>query len=154
MRRGFLIWQCAAWTAVVLMAAVLYWQDGIMSAEPKVYKTYHAIRAVEVATEGRMRDQYVGQVKAFAQAFGFKLTFSQTSPYPNDIVAHMERNDVWTVGVMRSKLEAADPIYDFAFYSYANPAPAPPSLDAVVDGLKSFLGQIEGAVVTEKTPPS
>jgi hypothetical protein len=99
-----------------------------------------------------VRDQYVGQVKAFAQAFGFKLTLSQTSPYPNDIVAHMERNDVWTVGVMRSKLEAADPIYDFAFYSSADPSPSPASLDTVVEGLKHFLGQIQGAVVTEPAP--
>jgi hypothetical protein len=149
MRRGFLIWQCAAWTAVAATALALYWQDRIMSAEPKVY---HAIRAVEVSIDGRVRDQYVGQIRAYAQAFGLKLTFSQTSPYPNDIVAHMERHDVWMVGAMKSKLDAADPTYDFAFYAPANRPTSPASLDSVVDGLKQFLGQIEGAVVMEKTP--
>jgi hypothetical protein len=136
------------------MAAVLYWQDRVMSAKPKVHKTFHAIRAVEVSIDGHVRDQYVRQVKEFAQVFSFKLTFSQTSPYPNDIVAHMERNDVWTVGVMRSKLDAADPTYDFAFYSHANPPPAPASLDTLVEGLKHFLGQVEGAVVSEPIPSS
>jgi hypothetical protein len=131
------------------MAVALYWQDRVMSAEPKVY---HAIRAVTVSIDGSARGHYVGQIKAYAQAFGFKLTFSQTSPYPNDIVVHMERHDVWMVGAMASKLDAADPTYDFAFYAPANRSTLPASLDSVVEGLKQFLGKIEGAVIMEKTP--
>ena len=122
-----------------------------MSAEPKVY---HAIRAVKVSIDPNARDQYIAHVRAFAQAFGFTLTFSRTSPYPNDIVAHLERHDTWTVGVMGSDFETRDLAYDFAFYAHHNRPTSPASLDPVVEGLMLFLGRIDGAVVVEKQPQS
>ena len=122
-----------------------------MSAEPKVS---HAIRMVNASIDPNARDQYVEQVKAFARAFGFTLTFSRTSPYPNDIVAHLERHDTRMVGVMASGFEAADLAYRFAFYVHPNRPISPASLDPVVEGLMHFLGRIEGAVVMEKQPQS
>jgi hypothetical protein len=122
-----------------------------MSAEPKVY---HAIRSVKASIDPDARDEYLGQVKAFAQAFGFNVRFSQTSPYPNDIMTHMERHDVWMTGGPVSKLGASDLAYEFAFYAHANRPVSAAALDPVVDGLRNFLGQIKGAVVTETTPRS
>jgi hypothetical protein len=130
--------------AVIIAGLAVYWQDRSMSAEPKVY---HAIRAVKATMDWNARDQYIAEVKAFAQAFGFTTNFSQTSPNPNDIVAHLERDHVWTVGSWGSLFGGPELIYEFAFYSKRPISPA--SLDLLVEGLKLYLGRVPGAVVTE-----
>jgi hypothetical protein len=117
-----------------------------MSAEPKVY---HAIRTVKVAIAPNARDQYMDQVKMFAQAFGFTMQFSQTSPYPDDIVAAMERGDISITGVMASRFEGPDLAYEIFLYSKRNPPAPAASFDPLVEGLKLYLSKIDGAVVTE-----
>jgi hypothetical protein len=117
-----------------------------MSIEPKVY---HPMRAVKVAIERNARDQYVEQVKAFANTFAFTPTFSQTSPDPNDIVVHLERDNVWMVGVMVTRLSATNLAYEFAFYTKRDQPISSTSLDPLVEGLRLYLGRVQGAVVTE-----
>ncbi|MGC2776789.1 MAG: hypothetical protein WA418_14270 [Bradyrhizobium sp.] len=131
---------------MAILAGTLYWQDRMMSAEPEVN---HAIRAVKVAIKGGARDHYVGEVEAFAKTFGFTPTFSQTSPDPNDIVAHLDRDDVLIVAVMASKIGGLEPAYKVYFYANRNQSMSPASLDPLVEGLKLHLGGIEGAIVTE-----
>ena len=151
MRKGFWLFQCVAWTAVLIMAALVLWQERIMSREPGFVETYRPIRIVLVRLDQSARDQYIGQLNAFAREFGFTIRFSQTSPDPNDIVAHLERHDVWTAGALASDLFGGPELtYDFAFYGHRN-LPVPDStLDPVVTNLKRALSQIDRAVVTEK----
>jgi len=115
MRKGFWLYQCIAWTAVLIMAAPVYWQDRVMS-EPRVY---HPIRIVLVQFDQRARDQYVSQLSSFARNSGFTIRFSQTSPDPNSISTHLERHDVWMLGGLASDLFGGPQIaYDFAFYGH------------------------------------
>jgi hypothetical protein len=150
MRKGFWLFQCVAWTAVVMMAALVLWQERIMSAEPRVLQVYHAIGGVKVRLDQSARAQYVGQLKSFARDLGFTIRFHQTSPGPNDIVAHLERHDVWMVGGLASDLFGGpDVTYDFAFYGPRN-QPVPDSiLDPVVVTLRRSLSGIDGAVITD-----
>src|ERR1043165_4937981 len=92
MRRGALGWQLTAWSAVAIMVLALGWQERAMPGKPT---SYHAIRIVRVTINSDQRDAYVAQVKTFAAASRFTVRFSQTTPYPNDIAAHMERGDLW-----------------------------------------------------------
>lgn len=119
-----------------------------MPGEPK---SYHAIRIVRVAINSDQRAAYVAQVKAFANASGFTVQFSQTSPYPNDIAAHMEHGDLW-VSALSTSFDAPNPTYRFAFYSH-RPIPAE-SLDPFVRNLVQLMGRIPGAVVVEETTPA
>ena len=110
----------------------------------------HAIRIVRIDIRSEARDQYLAQVSAFARDQAFTLHFSQTSPDPNDIVAHMERADVRISAVIRS--DARGLAYKFAFYGVRGNAPPVSTLDMLVDRLKDFLGQIGGAVITDRAP--
>jgi hypothetical protein len=116
-------------------------------SEPAVQ---HAVHIVRVDIRRDARDQYMAKVDAFARDRGLFLRFSQTSPDPNDIVAHMECEDVKIIAVMRS--DARDLAYDFAFYGVRGIAPSASTLDPLIERLKGFLGQISGAVVTDRTP--
>jgi hypothetical protein len=147
MRKGFWLYQCMAWTAVTIMAALVLWQERTMS-EPAIQ---HAIRFVRVDIQTGARDQYLAQVNAFARDRGLFLRFSQTSPDPNDVVAHLESEDVKIIAVMCS--DARELAYDFAFYGLRGKLPAASALDTLVDRLKGFLGQISNAVITDGTPP-
>lgn len=147
MRKEFWLYQCVAWAVVAVMAALVLGQERIMS-EPRAY---HPIRIVLVQFDQSARAQYIQQLNSFAREFGFTIKFSQTSPDPNDIVAHLERHDVWTAGALASDLFGGPSLtYDFAFYGHRN-LPVPDSvLDPLVAGLKLVLSGIDGAVVTEK----
>jgi len=148
MRKGFWFYQCVAWMAVVIMAALVVWQEHFMS-EPAIQ---HAVRIIRVDIRGDARDEYMANVNAFARDQGLFLRFSQTSPDPNDIVAHMERQDVKIIAVKR--LDGRDLAYTFGFYGMRGIAPPVSTLDLLVARLKGFLGQIGGAVITERTPPT
>lgn len=150
MRKGVFPWQYAAWTAVALMAGALYWQGRIMSAEPKVY---HPITTMRVALDPRARDQYIGGIKAFAEAFGFTAKFGRTSPDPNDVVVKMTRADMWIVGGMASRLGGPDLAYAISFYGPKDQPVAPAVLKPAVEGLKRYLGGVAGVVITEVKAP-
>ena len=146
MRKGFWLYHCMAWMAVAIMAALVLWQERTMS-EPAVQ---HAVRIVRVDIQRDARNQYMAKVNAFARDRVLYLRVSQTSPDPNDIVAHMEREDVKIIAVMRS--DARDLAYEFAFYGVRGIAPSASILDPLVERLKGFLGQISGAAITDRTP--
>jgi len=147
MRKGFWLYQFVAWAAAFIMGVLVLWQERIMS-EPAIQ---HAIRVVRIDIRGDARDQYIAKVNAFARDQGFTLRFSQTSPDPNDIVAYMERDDVKVIAAMRS--DARDLAYRLAFYGMRGKSPPVSTLDPLVERLKGFLGQIDGAVITDRTPP-
>ena len=116
-------------------------------SEPAVQ---HAIRFVRVDIRRDAREQYLAQVNAFARDRAFTLRYSQTSPSPNDIVAHMEREDIKIIATWNS--EARDLAYEFAFYGVRGQSPSATTLDPLVEELKHYLGQIGGAVITIRTP--
>lgn len=117
-----------------------------MSAEPQVL---HAIRAVRIGIDRKAREQYLNQMKAFAETFGFTTRLSQTSPDPNDIVVHMERNGIQIVSGMASRFGGPDLAYKVFFYAASDRQVSSSSFDSLVADLKRFLGQVEGAVITE-----
>lgn len=82
-----------------------------MPAEPRNH-----VRAVKIAVDQSAHDQYVSQIKAFSEALGFSVQFSQTSPDPNDVVAHLARDDVWMIATLGSQLFGGpDLVYEFSF---------------------------------------
>jgi hypothetical protein len=133
--------------AVAAAGLALYWEVRVMPAKPA---NQDAIRIVHVIIDRNTRDQYVAQVKAFAQSFHFALRTSQTSPDSNDVVLHMERDDVWMVSVMVSPIGGNDPVYEIYMYTKSEKPVSPMSLDPLVEGLKVFTSAVAGAVVTEK----
>ena len=118
-------------------------------SEPAIQRP---IRFVRVDIRRDARDQYLAQVNAFARDRAFALRYSQTSPHPKNIVAHMEREDIRIIAVWDS--DARDLAYEFAFYGVRGKSPSATMLDPLVEELKRYLGQIGGAVITVRTPSS
>jgi len=113
-----------------------------------------AIRSVRVTIDANGRDAYVGQLKAFARAFHFIPYLSQTSRDPNDIVVHMQRDDVFAVSLLASPIGGATPAYEVFFYPTRNQSISPASLDPLVEGLKSHIARVQGALAEEPKIPA
>jgi hypothetical protein len=112
------------------------------------------VRAFDVRMEKDAYDRFIVQMREFGTAFDFRMVIKPSSPRPYDMYFQMWRPDVEVSSANISGTGATDLKFDVLFYPKRDqPPPTPENAAALVDGLRQFLNEVPGAVVTEVTRP-
>ena len=112
------------------------------------------VRAFDVRMEKNAYDRFIVQMREFGTAFDFRMVIKPSSPRPYDMYFQMSRPDVEVSSANISGTGATDLKFDVLFYPKRDQPPPPPeNVALLVDGLRQFLNEVPGAVVTEVTRP-
>ena len=110
------------------------------------------IRVVQITMSKDAYHQYVHEIHKFADSYAFAIRVSHSSPKPDDILVQLWRSDVKIIGANTSEVGARSITFDIALFNNCGcDVPVPPTtINQLVFGLKQTVGQIRGAIVSEK----
>jgi hypothetical protein len=146
--------QYGQWIAVTVVLLGMAMAEGhTMAAQ---HESQSPIRLVDIRMEKGAQNQFVDQMRKFAQAFGFTTRIRHSSPKPDDILFQMWRFDVKLIGGNVSNTGAPDLTFGIGFYRNRPEPVSPEIVDRLAEGLKLFVGQIAGVTFSERnewSPP-
>lgn len=109
------------------------------------------IRLVYVQMDRSERNDFVRQVRRFADQHHFDLIAKQLAPDPDEIFFQLSRDNILLLGSNRSNRRATE--FQFAFIFYRQREKPPPSLaeiDPLMASLKAMLADVPGLVMTKE----
>ena len=134
---------------VILALVMLLWERNMTSPSPP---GLFPVRSFDVRMAKSARGEFVAQMRAFGEAFRFKVVTTETSRGPDDIFFAMLRSDIELVAANDSDTGATDLKFGIDFYPKRDQsAPSPEKVAPLVEGLRQFLAQVPGAAITEVT---
>jgi hypothetical protein len=104
---------------------------------------------VVTIARGALQD-FLEQLRSFADADAFALRAGQSSPDPEKILIQMWREDIKVIGVNTSEAGAADITYSIALYRTCGDDVPEWAFDRVIARLREVLGETEGVTSQEK----
>lgn len=115
------------------------------------YEPVSPLRAVDVRMESAAIDPFVSQMRAFGEAFGFKILIKDTRSKPHDLFFQMWRADIDLLASNGSDTGAIDLYFTVSFYpKRGQPVPPPENVALLVEGLRQYLDKVPGAAVKER----
>jgi hypothetical protein len=113
--------------------------------------TLYPLRSIDLRIDMGQRDRFVDQMKKFGRAYGFDVLIRTMSPDPNNVMFNFTRQDLDLVGSHRSDTGAPDLTFGISFYpKWTRPGPPAENVEVLVQGLKTFLRDIPGAIIVDR----
>jgi hypothetical protein len=103
------------------------------------------IRAVKIVIPKGTQNEYVDQIRRFADLDAFAIRVSHSSPDAEDILVQLWRSDVNMDSVNASDTGAQDITFEIGIYKSANIQIPSASIDQLVADLQKTVGHIKGA---------
>jgi hypothetical protein len=106
------------------------------------------VRIVKVTFERTAREEFVKQVRKFADTHAFAIRVSQSSPDPDDTLVQMWRQDAKMLVVRVRDTSAQQLRYDVGIYANGDRSLPMTAVDQLVEGLRLTVQPIPLATFT------
>jgi hypothetical protein len=112
---------------------------------------FSPIRLVYVQMDRSERNDFVRQVRRFADQHHFDLNIRQLAPDPDEIFFQLSRDNILLLGSNNANGRTPEFRFSFAFYRQREkPPPSLAEIDPLMASLKKMLADVPGLVVTKE----
>ena len=126
---------------VVLVLAIAGTGRGI---DPAAAATELPLRTINVTLAKDQREQYVDQVRKFADSYAFAIRVAQSSPNPDHVLVQLWREDAKLISVIIPDRTAQSLTYFIGIYGNGDHPLPTTAVDQLVEGLRHTVSEIEG----------
>ncbi|MPZ10979.1 MAG: hypothetical protein GEU89_12330 [Kiloniellaceae bacterium] len=139
-RRGAL-----AMTLGALIAVTGFMGLGVMATRAAVELP---VRDLKITFSKSAREEFVAQIKKFADEHDFEIRVSQSTPDPEDTLVQMWRADAKMLAVHVRDASTQDLRYDVGIYTNGEQPLSMTAVDQLVDGLRLSVKPLPSATFT------
>ena len=106
------------------------------------------VRDLKITFSKSAREEFVAQIKKFADEHAFEIRVSQSTPDPEDTLVQMWRADAKMLAVHVRDVSTQDLRYDVGIYTNGEQPLSMTAVDQLVDGLRLSIKPIPSAMFT------
>jgi hypothetical protein len=106
------------------------------------------VRALKITFSKSAREEFVAQIKKFADEHAFEIRVSQSTPDPKVTLVQMWRADAKMLAVHVRHASTQDLRYDVGIYTNGEQLLSMTAVDQLVDGLRFSIKPIPSAMFT------
>jgi hypothetical protein len=134
-----------AMTLGALIAVTGFMGLGVMATRAAVELP---VRDLKITFSKSAREEFVAQIKKFADEHAFEIRVSQSTPDPEDTLVQMWRADAKMLAVHVRDASTQDLRYDVGIYTNGEQPLSMTAVDQLVDGLRLSVKPLPSATFT------